>query len=343
MSKKFKTGKEEGSAGLLLFIYRRRIPLLSITLLAFVASVIVSLLITPRYRSTVIIYPATFTSLSQTMAAPSVLRPETPAFGREQDVERLLQVLHSETIKRKIIGKYDLMNHYGIDRGDRYPYTTLNKKFEKNVRFSKTEFMAIEIEVLDTDPAIAAAMANDMASYVDSLISVMLRERAAASLAVIEDEYERMQNEVAQLEDSLTRVREMGIINYESQSEVLNNAYATAILEKDTGGIDFFKDKLDMLSRYGGLYVSLRDRLEYQYEKLGELKTVYDQARLDAEAVIPYTYIIDEAGVSEKKAYPVRSLIVVVSTLSAFVLTLFMLLLTDAFQIQVFSRLRHKH
>lgn len=319
-------------------MYRRRLPLFTITVAALIVSVIVSLLITPRYRSAVILYPATFTSMSRSFTGPALTRTDIMQFGREADTERLLQVLQSETVRRKIIEKYDLMGHYGIKENSRYPYTALNRKFSNNVRFRKTEYMAVEIEVLDTDPRTAAAMANDIALFADSLMSMMFRERALVSLSIVEDEYRRLQAEVAGLEDSIKKIRQLGIINYESQSQVTNNAYATAILDRDTLSQAFFAGRLNLLSAYGGEYVSLRDKLEYQQEKLSDLKEVYDQARIDAGKIMPFQYIVEGATVAEKKTYPMRSMIVAASTISAFLLALFMLLLLDAFSRQVLTR-----
>ncbi len=335
MGKKSKASKDLKSIGLLLFIYRHRVPLLSIILTAFIVSLVVSLLITPRYRSSVILYPAGFTSMSRSLLGPASVRGDIMTFGLEADTERLLQVLHSDAIREKMIEKYDLLQHYGISESSRFPYTALNSKFKNNVRFRKTEYMAIEIEVLDTDPVIAAAMANDIAGHLDSVMNKMLNERAYLSLNIVEEEYNKLMREVALLQDSLTRIRELGVIDYESQSEVLNNAYSTAILNRDTESINFFRERLRILSIYGGTYVSLRDNLVYLNDKLYELQSAYDETRVNAEKMMPYKFTIDEAREAEKKAYPQRLMIIVVSTISTFLLALFILLLFDAFRRQL--------
>ncbi len=323
------------SVALLRFIYQKRGPVIIITLTALIVSVIVSFMITPRYRSAVIIYPASFTGTSRSLSGSPLAGPGIMDFGREADTERMLQILGSGAVRRKIIEKYDLMEHYGIGEKSRYPYTALDRKYNNNMRFRKNEYMAIEIEVLDTDPHIAAAIANDIAYYADSMMGSILRDRASATLAIVETEYNRHINDIRELEDSLAVIRRLGIMNYESQSEIMNNAYATAILSGDTASADFFRNRLGILSSYGGNYVSLRDNLELKQEKLIDLKKIFDEARIDAQEIISYNYVIDEATVAEKKSYPVRSLIVAASTLSAFLFALFMLLLIDAFRRQV--------
>jgi capsular polysaccharide biosynthesis protein len=330
MGKKSKAGKEFSSGGLLLFMYKNRVPLISISIVAFIVSVIVSLLITDRYRSTVVIYPAVSKDLTRPLMSSAGYRGEKVGFGEEDDTERLLQVLKSDAIRESMVEKYSLMEHYGIKDKSRYPYTALNKKFNRNVSVRKTEYMAIEIEVLDADPVIAAAMANDIASYVDSVMNNMLRVTARQSLALIQEEYNRNKLEVKILEDSLKRIREFGIIDYESQAEVLNNAYATAILNKDTASMNYFRERIRALSVWGGVYVSLRDHLVNQNTKLSDLKSSYEEIRLNAEKTISHKFVVMEAKEAEKKSYPVRSVIVMVSTISAFLFTLFALVLMDA-------------
>ena len=335
MGKKSRESKEIDSSGLLLFIYNNRAALLVITIAALILSVVVSLLITPRYRSAVVLYPTTLTGVSQSLSVPSPLRGQIMRFGQESDAERLLQILNSETVRSRIIDKYDLFSHYGIKERSRFPRTELNKKFDKNVRFRKTEFMAIVIEVLDSDPAMAASMANDIAVYADSVMNNILMDKAISTYQIIGEEYRRMKSEIDRTEDSLRTIRRLGVVHYEAQAEVMNNAYATAILNKDSAGISFFRERLRTLSAYGGAYVSLRERLEFLNEKFSDFQSVYDAARVDAEKSVPYTLIVDRAYEAEKKSYPVRSLIVVVSTISAFLFTLFMLLVADAVQSRV--------
>jgi uncharacterized protein involved in exopolysaccharide biosynthesis len=340
MEKKIKTSPDNSMDGLLLFIYRNMGILVSVTLAAIVVSVVVSLLITPRYRSTVVLYPSTSVTISSTIRGSVGSQRDIMSFGEEADAERLMQVLQSESIRSRIIERYNLMEHYGIDPDNRFPNTALHNKFRKNVRFRKTPFRAVEIEVLDTDPVIAAAIANDIAHQLDSVMNNMLRHRALQSLAIAEAEYFRMRQDYTSLQDSLSRIMAMGVLDYESQSGVFNEAFAMAVRDKDNESLTIFTDKLNTLALYGGSYLSLLHDIEIMSVKIGRMRESYDEARVNTEQFIPYKFIVDEAREAEKKAYPVRSLIVAVSTLSAFALALFSLLLIDAFRRRVLVHLR---
>jgi len=133
------------------------------------------------------------------------------------------------------------------------------------------------------------------------------------------------------LEDSLTLLRYKGVHDYESQSSALSEQLATALIEKspNSSAVKAIEQKLDTLAKYGGTYVSLRDELTYLKEEVVKLKTAYDQAQVDVTEVLPATFQVNRAYPAEKKAYPIRWLIVVLSALGAFTLTLIGILILD--------------
>src|SRR5690606_16645775 len=73
------------------------------------------------------------------------------------------------------------------------------------------------------------------------------------------------------------------------------------------------------LGTYGGEATLLNFMIELEAENLTLLHTKYEQARIDAEGRLSNIFVVNYASPSDDKAYPVRSLIVVISTLSAFV------------------------
>ena len=170
-------------------------------LAAFIISALVSYTLTPRFKSTVVLYP------SSDIESPSYAIFEQGSnvvgFGDEEATEKILQMLHSDMIKEHLIEKYRLLDHYNIDEGTKYPYTLLDNSLKKNISFSKTRFMSVRIDVLDTDPEIAAAMANDIASLVDKSFNAMLQEAGIKQLHALEYQLREQQIQVRAIEDSM--------------------------------------------------------------------------------------------------------------------------------------------
>lgn len=318
------------SVDLIIYLWNKKLPLILLTGLAAILSIIASLLIENKYKSEVILFPAASTSVSHDLLAMNIAKKEILKLGEDEEVEQLLQVLNSDEIRERIIEKYKLMEHYEIDPSGSFPYTELHREFSSNIEFTPTKFMSVKISVMDKDAQMAADIANDISALVDTVRTKMQRERANEALALVEHEYMSLQQQIRELEDSLTTIRSFGIVDYESQAEVLNNAYGLAIINNNDAAVRKLQTKLDVLAKYGGAYVSLRDYLLFQKESLSNLKTKYAEALLDATQTLPTKFVVNNAVKAEKKSYPVRWLIVVVSTFSAFILSLLLLVIYDA-------------
>src|SRR6056297_613015 len=157
------------SMDIIRFIVKHKWPIITITLIAAIASIIVSLVIPPKFKSSVIFYPKTQVAASHALTTSELIDPDDHImnFGDEEATEQLIQTLYSEDIRFKIIDKFDLMHHYQIDAAGEYPMTKLHEEYSDNIRFKRTEYMAVEIEVMDTDPQMAADIANTIAALLD--------------------------------------------------------------------------------------------------------------------------------------------------------------------------------
>ena len=318
------------SGNLLVFIWGKRVPLLILTGIAAVVSAVVSLLITPKYASTVVLFPSSSTSVSEALLSTSQFATnDLLEFGEEEEVERMLQILYSDRIRQELVDRFNLFDHYQIDPDSKYRYSELYSEMNDNISFRKTEFMSIEIRVLDTDPGVAADMANTIAALIDSTIYDMQREKAREAFLLVKREYENLQNEIRTMEDSLVSLRKLGVYDYEEQSKVLSRAYVNAMASGDQSLAGGLEKKLRELAGYGQAYQGLQDFLRLEKERLSHLKTMYLQAKVDAEQTLPHTFVVSKAWEAEKKAYPRRSIIVLSAMLSTFVLALLLLALIE--------------
>jgi capsular polysaccharide biosynthesis protein len=320
------------SSSILVFLYKWRKPILIVVAIAIVASVIFSSpwFITPKYKSTVIMFPVATNSVSKVLIAQnSGVKEDILGFGEEEQAEQLLQILNSNLIRDRIIEKYNLMEHYDIKHDAKFKYTRLYREYESNVKFRRTEYLAVKVSVLDKDPQMAADIANDIAALVDSTKNAMQKERAMKAFEIVEAEYKKLQSEVETIVDSLRTLGKMGINDYERQSEVLNQQLAIAIRNNDPRGQRMLQEKLDILGEYGGTFLSLKNSLEFKTEQLTLLKSKYQEAKMDAEQELPQKFVVNSAYKAEKKSYPIRSLIVIVTVFSALFLTILVILIFE--------------
>jgi hypothetical protein len=317
------------SSNFIAFIYQWRKTFLIVGLGAILLSTIFSskYFITPLFKSQVILYPTSTNAISKALLSTTYGgKEDILEFGEDEQVEQMLQILSSNKIRDSIILKYHLMQHYKIKESDPYKYTKLYQRYESDVQFKRTENSAVRILVYDSDAQQAADIANDIASLYDVVKNNMKQKRALMGFEIVKREYLKLKHEIAVKEDSLTVLRKLGVHDYESQSEMINRQLAMEIAKGNTSNINRLEAQLDILAKYGGPYVSLRDALEHDKKQLSELKAKYEEAKVDAEEDLPQKFIVSSAFKAEKKSYPIRWLIVLISTFGALFLVVLIII-----------------
>lgn len=318
------------STDLLVYIWHKRVQLIAISFIAAIASILISFTITPKYRSTVIMFPTSSASVSRNLLSDNFsAQSNLYAIGEEEESEQLMQILNSAEIRDRIIKKYNLAEHYEIDTTSKFPLTQLYAEYKSNIKFSLTEYLSVVVDVLDKDPQMAADIANDIASLVDTVYNQMIRQRSLNAMLLVEDEYNIAKENVKELQDSIFKIRALGINEYERQSERLYEGLAQAINEDNPRAVKMFEKRLNLLSEYGGHYANLREQVNMEIQRMQRMKQRYQEARIEAEQKLPHKFLVESAVKAEKKAYPKKSIIVIISTLAAFLLTLITLILTE--------------
>jgi len=107
---------------------------------------------------------------------------------------------------------------------------------------------------------------------------------------------------------------------------VINQEYAVALSKGNQSAIKALEEKIAMLSKYGGAYMTLTENLEIFRKQLSEIKLKYDQARVDAERNVPYKMVVNYAYPADRKTFPKRSMIVIGATLATFCMSIFFLI-----------------
>ncbi|MDP2722412.1 MAG: hypothetical protein Q8O72_06635 [Bacteroidales bacterium] len=334
------------SGVILQVVYHYRKHLVILGVLTIVLSIVFSSpqFITPLYKSTVILYPTASNSISKVLLSDNFNNSkDILEFGEDEQTEQMLQVLNSNKIRDRIISNFNLMEHYGLKKDGRYAMTQLYDEYDNNFKFRRTEFMAVKITVMDRDARMAADMANDVAELIDSTINDMQKQIAVKAFQIVEREYLNLKGEIKAKEDSMTVLRQYGVHDYESQAEMFNRQLAMEMAKgNSSGSIKRLESKLDMLAKYGGPYVSLRDALEHDKKQLSELKAKYEEAKVDATQSLPHKFVINTAYKAERKSYPIRWLIVVVSTFSVILLAIIFLGLFEIFSGKMGDNIKKK-
>ena len=306
-----------------------RQPLIIAGLLGGLISAAASFLIEPEFQSSVVLFALPQQSIGAQFYE-EVKREDILAYGETEDAERLLQILNSDRIRRRVIEKYDLWSHYSIERGQTGAQAAMAKVYAGKVGATLTRYGSIRIDVYDSAPKMARNMANDIAQLTDSVANQLRNDRASEALRYADRSLRQNQNEIKEMEGRLGELRSVGIYDFPIQIEGLNEQYATALAQGQTTRAENIQSKMERLAPYANEYNQLTTKLEDAYEQEAVLKKRYDLNKLDAESQIPAAFVVDRAAVSDKKARPVRWLITVMGAVSLALAALVFLLMRDA-------------
>ena len=170
--------------------------LAAVALVAAVVSLIVALLIKPLYKSSAVIFPTNSNRLSKAIMDYHYSL-DFMDYGIERDCEYAIQILSSKRMQQAVCKRFNLMEHYAI-RGS-HPQARLEKQYKSNISVKRTDFLGVEIGVLDQDPQWAADIANYMAAMYDTLCHEIHADRAASAAEVMNGVVSSMEQEIDSL------------------------------------------------------------------------------------------------------------------------------------------------
>lgn len=319
------------SSHLLHFIYRKRRAFIVLGLASAVLSSVVSLMMEEQFRSSVILFATPQHSIGEQFYE-EVKRNDLLEYGETEDAERLLQILNSDRIRSRVIEKYNLWEHYAIDRTAPGARSSLMEEYSSNVDANLTRYGSIEVSVLDTDPQVAANIANDIAFLADSVANQLRNERARAALRYAAASYNQVQDEIEEMEQKIGVLHGLGLYEFETQIGGLNEQYATAMAEGNLRNAELIKQQMAELSQHATQFSKLTSLIEAAYEREAVLKKRYELMKLDAETQLASAFVVDYAAPADKKAKPIRWLIVAVSVVATCAFGLLALLAVENIQ-----------
>lgn len=234
-------------------------------------------------------------------------------YGSKEDVNRVLTISQSGPIEGYVIDKYNLADHYKIDKKKKYWKTKVQKEFEGNYRSIKTDQGAIEISIYDTDPKLAVNILNDVINMTDSIYrsSVMLSKKQ--QLETFTRQIADRQKMIEQYGDTLA------ILGKQSNIVVKAGFDKTDIIE----GSD-----LHAVQVYKAIYAKQKNALIELNENSNIKEQIENSLQNDSKSLA----VIDTPVIADKKEKPVRWLICITAMLLTFVFAVFGALLVDQIQ-----------
>jgi capsular polysaccharide biosynthesis protein len=267
---------------------------------------------------------AKFYTINSMQLSPKAMYGEEvqAIYGDSKEVDRVVSVAISNAVKDYVINKYDLMTHYEIDTTKPSRRTKLFKQYNSNITVNNNDRGAIEVKVYDTDPKMAALIANDIVLKTNNQCVDNVRYTIRETMNIQEAVMNTTQSYIFSLQDSLTKVsKEYGIIISTTYEGSTSSSKAVKGWEKYLEGID--------------IVTSIRSKLIILNEQYALALDGYTKANQTLNAKQSALIVIEDAIPSDIKSKPIRSLIAIAS----FILALFLLVLYVTFKDYYYPKL----
>lgn len=296
-------------------VWKWKIHIIIVLAITIVLSAIISgpLFIEPKFKSVARIYPVNITEASE-----------------ESESEHLLEILQSTEIKFKVIEAFRLYDVYKISKQEKLYQTYILYEYDQNITYKKTEFDALEIKVLDPDPARACAICDSIIIYLNDLVHEQRAVKHFEFAEISKKSLDLKKSEIDSLNQLIENIRkEHGIIDYfqvEMATQGLMDAAARG------GDRRPAQDMLGKLTEKAGELRTYQELLENFEIAADTLQLRYDYNLAMANNKVSYSRIIERPFVADKKAFPIRWLIVFLATFTAAFISVITVSLIDYFR-----------
>ncbi len=324
---------------------------------ATVAALLVSALVALRLPN---LYPATTTFYASDLQTSD---PDQLASGERkvtltplpEDLDRAVNIGQSQPVLDYLIDRFHLASHYQYDSS-----ATPEARQEVRLRLLErldlavTDRDVVELTVLDTDPVLAARLANALVARIDTVNVALTRPNRQRVVSVFSDKYLALSRSYGLLSDSLLAARRrygisgldregryLAKLLIEKQAELvaarLRNAPNASSLAAEVQALSQLPAPgAAILTREGWLQgSSLVQRLQVEQQalatELGTARAAVEVAKANLTQRLSTIYVLQPATPGARKVKPIRWLIVAASTLGVFLLTTLAALLLDFF------------
>lgn len=317
----------------LLLLWSRRRLIVAITVLGMIAGVIASFMITPLYKSTVIMFPGLVNSVNRSLfSIYAGGREDILGIGEKEKSEHLIQMINSAPVRDTIIKRFDLWTTYQIKPDAAHARDEMIRAYTDHVRVSNTRFGSVQVNVLHPEREKAAEIANAISDEVDIAWANMEKQRAIPALAVIDKEYRNTEALVQALQDSLRVLQRAGVNDYRSQSERFHVELARAIASGNERGAKALEERIARTAELGSKYITFDNRLAREVEQLVDLRDLRQRVESDINNEMPRKMVVERAQEADKKHTPVRWLVTLIGTFGAFLCAVLLVVVQDGLQ-----------
>lgn len=258
--------------------------------------------LTPRFESTAYVYPIN-------------LHP----YSDESETEQMMQLFDFIEIREAVIDKFKLYDRDGLTPGAPEYWYYVNLLYDDRVSISPTRYESIRINCEDEDPEVAKEMVEEIIEQFNIKHQSITERKHSDYLALKEGELSRLNGVMDSLRSRIISLREGTVIlDIEGQSEGMTQGYLR-LLEKGVSGsrLRELEELMDEIGTKGTEVRIIEEMLIALGEYYATLTREYNAELSKKDDDLTYVHVVVEPRAADKKSYPVRWIIVLISGIGA--------------------------
>lgn len=264
-----------------------------------------SMFITPLYKSVAVAYPANISPYSD-----------------ESETEQMLEIINSTSIMDSVVEKYDLWADYKINKADKFAKTYMINEYRSKIKIGKTPYEAVSITVMDKDPFVACDIAKDILNFYDQKVHDLHTSKVAEVVDMYDMQLKMKQQDIDSLKQALTNLAtNYGVLNYSGQLREVTRGYLNGSAKAS--------ELKENLEQYGADAVDLETKIIAEANTYSLIKKDYEQNLRFFNSHLTYSNIVTEPFPADKKAFPVRWVVVALSALGALLLSIVVIFIIE--------------
>ena len=264
-----------------------------------------SLFITPLFKSVAVAYPANITPYSD-----------------ESETEQMLEIINSNSIMDSIVEKYDLWTDYKINKADKFAKTYMINEYRSKIKIGKTPYEAVSVTVMDKDPFVACDIARDILNFYDQKVHFLHNQKVGEVVTMYERQLREKQRDIDSLKRRYTEISTTyGITDISSQTREVTKSLLSGSAKAS--------EMKDNIEQYGAEIHDLHTKIAAEGNTYVATKLDYEKELRFFHSNLTYSNIVTEPFPADKKAFPVRWVVVALSGLGALLLSIIVIFIIE--------------
>ena len=283
-----------------LFSRRKHIILITFSALIVAYVVCMPFFIKPTYKSTAYVFPS-----------------NVGLYSEESQTEQVMQFMQSNEIRQYLYKKYNLAKHYKIDTTKKTYMFAFDEMYDKKVSISMTKYESIEIKVEDYNQDTAKLLAGGIIEAVNWLIENEHREKYLDDVKNAKIYFDLKCRQLDSTQTILNELSEKyGVLDMPIQLKEAARSY----YGKEANGTKL-ADLMASLGKHGVEFVKMSAYLEEQMKDYVTAQSDYQKTLGSLRSKKSFTAMASKPTYPVVASWPKRSMIMMVTGLSAFVLS----------------------